>query len=488
MSAAGDEGAVFALAGVVFGLVGVLGFAAWKCCCAPRKQRLSPGGWALCAFVIVSLGAAAGSLWDTAQQGATAVFDPYEILQLEDGASSTRKQIRKAYKQLALQHHPDKFTHNPTAAEAAMKFTQFAKAHAALTEPRAMENFERFGHPDGRRSMEISVGLPSWLWADEFAAPVMALYMCIVLLLPLLLWGCAKRTAPKQGVSRSTLQQLHAVQHGQDAYAAATHEGVLAAVLAALPTALPGAGLGEAERLAVRAALRTACASSGWAEVEAAEAAEAGETAALLLLSMHRKHAACAALVSGGGLSPDTCVRIDALAAQAAELLDAWKAIALQSRRGAGMLTAATDWQARLLDGFGGGGAGARLLSVGAKAAVFDDGEQLAGINPRDLITLQVDVKWPAAEAACSDGGADVLLLVEANGQTIAALECAPPLREQRKISKQFQFGAPDAPGVLSMRVFVRGLRSLGLEGTKLFDLDVTEPTADRDRDSRGKK
>ena len=64
-------------------------------------------------------------------------------------------------------------------------------------------------------------------------------------------------------------------------------------------------------------------------------------------------------------------------------------------------------------------------------------------------ITLQVDVMWPAAEATCSDGvlADDVLLLVEANGQTIAVLEYAPPLQGQRKISKQFQFGAPDAPG-----------------------------------------
>jgi translocation protein SEC63 len=85
-------------------------------------------------------------------------FDPFHILEVDSGADM--KAIKKAYKKMSLKWHPDKNPNNP-AAEA--KFMMVAKAYEALTDPTAKENFEKYGNPDGKQSLQVSIGLPSWL-------------------------------------------------------------------------------------------------------------------------------------------------------------------------------------------------------------------------------------------------------------------------------------------------------------------------------------
>lgn len=75
------------------------------------------------------------------------VFDPYEILKISDSASL--REIKKAYRKLGRELHPDKNLDNPRAAA---QFTRVTKAYEALTDRVGMENFKKYGHPDGHQS------------------------------------------------------------------------------------------------------------------------------------------------------------------------------------------------------------------------------------------------------------------------------------------------------------------------------------------------
>uniref|UniRef100_K3W4Z7 J domain-containing protein n=1 Tax=Globisporangium ultimum (strain ATCC 200006 / CBS 805.95 / DAOM BR144) TaxID=431595 RepID=K3W4Z7_GLOUD len=75
------------------------------------------------------------------------VFDPYEILKISERASL--REIKKAYRTLGRELHPDKNLDNPRAAA---QFTRVTKAYEALTDREGIENFKKYGHPDGRQS------------------------------------------------------------------------------------------------------------------------------------------------------------------------------------------------------------------------------------------------------------------------------------------------------------------------------------------------
>jgi len=112
------------------------------------------------------------------------VFDPFSILGLEPGV--TDSEIKKAYRRLSIQYHPDKnpdpgqvfplvifffpfdhygimvaafdpdsfffYAHLLISTEANKYFVEFiSKAYQALTDSVSRENFEKYGHPDGRQ-------------------------------------------------------------------------------------------------------------------------------------------------------------------------------------------------------------------------------------------------------------------------------------------------------------------------------------------------
>lgn len=116
--------------------------------------------------------------------GEVNTFDPFTILDVPSG--SDLKIIKKAYKKMSLKWHPDKNPNNP-AAEA--KFMMVAKAYEALTDPTAKENFEKFGNPDGKQSLEVSIGLPSWLLDSDNRNLVLMAYLIIMVgVIPFCVW------------------------------------------------------------------------------------------------------------------------------------------------------------------------------------------------------------------------------------------------------------------------------------------------------------
>ena len=72
--------------------------------------------------------------------------DPYEVLGVERDASE--QQVKKAFRALAMELHPDVNAHDP---EAEAKFKEAAEANEILSDPERRATYDRYGH-EGLRS------------------------------------------------------------------------------------------------------------------------------------------------------------------------------------------------------------------------------------------------------------------------------------------------------------------------------------------------
>jgi molecular chaperone DnaJ len=67
--------------------------------------------------------------------------DYYQVLELNRSASEA--EIKKAYRRLAMKHHPDR---NPNDTEAEAKFKEAKEAYEVLSDPQKRAAYDQFGH------------------------------------------------------------------------------------------------------------------------------------------------------------------------------------------------------------------------------------------------------------------------------------------------------------------------------------------------------
>ena len=73
--------------------------------------------------------------------GSTTKRDFYEILGVKRAA--TDKEIKKAYRRLAREHHPDL---NPGNKEAERRFKEISEAYHVLSNAELRKKYDQFGH------------------------------------------------------------------------------------------------------------------------------------------------------------------------------------------------------------------------------------------------------------------------------------------------------------------------------------------------------
>ena len=77
----------------------------------------------------------------------TAKRDYYEVLSVERGAATA--DIKRAYRKLAMQHHPDR---NPGNAEAEERFKEAAEAFEVLSDDDKRKLYDQYGHDGPSRA------------------------------------------------------------------------------------------------------------------------------------------------------------------------------------------------------------------------------------------------------------------------------------------------------------------------------------------------
>lgn len=109
--------------------------------------------------------------------GEVSSFDPYQILGIEMGAAMN--EIKKAHRKLSLKYHPDK---NPGNKFAEDMFIKVSKAYESLTDETARENYEKYGNPDGKQALEVSIGLPRMILDNPKVVLVFYLIAMVVII------------------------------------------------------------------------------------------------------------------------------------------------------------------------------------------------------------------------------------------------------------------------------------------------------------------
>ncbi|KAG5175937.1 DnaJ-like/ Sec63 translocase subunit [Tribonema minus] len=150
-------------------------------------------GWAIVYVLLSSM---------TGESVGLAQFDPYAILGVDVGADT--KAIKRSYRNLSLKYHPDK---NPGNKVAEDMFMKIAKAYEALTDPVARENYIKYGNPDGKQPMAVSIALPTFLLDKDYHNSILILYLiAMVIVIPSLvaMWYASSKKYGENNVMYDT--------------------------------------------------------------------------------------------------------------------------------------------------------------------------------------------------------------------------------------------------------------------------------------------
>ena len=90
--------------------------------------------------------------------------DYYEILGV--GRNATLDEVKRAYRKLALEHHPDR---NPDDKDAEEKFKEATEAYEVLKNPEKRQRYDRYGHA-GMRDAGFGFGFGEFSFEDAIRA------------------------------------------------------------------------------------------------------------------------------------------------------------------------------------------------------------------------------------------------------------------------------------------------------------------------------
>ncbi|KAI9221154.1 hypothetical protein BC828DRAFT_405175, partial [Blastocladiella britannica] len=85
-------------------------------------------------------------------------WDPWQVLGVS--TSAAKSEIKRAYYALSRTQHPDKVD-DADKERANVLFAEISKAYKVLTNAEARQNFEDWGHPDGKQAFSMGIALPS---------------------------------------------------------------------------------------------------------------------------------------------------------------------------------------------------------------------------------------------------------------------------------------------------------------------------------------
>ena len=135
------------------------------------------------------------------------IWDPYSILGIS--ATSDERAIKKHFRKLSLQFHPDKVkpSENTTKEDIDSHFVELTKAYKALTDAEIRQNYLEYGHPDGKQDFSIGIALPQSIVKGANSYYVLLGYIGLLgAILPWIVgtWWYGSSKVTKDGVYNST--------------------------------------------------------------------------------------------------------------------------------------------------------------------------------------------------------------------------------------------------------------------------------------------
>ena len=127
-------------------------------------------------------------------------YNPYKVLGIDEDA--TEKQIKKRYRQLSKENHPDKGGDQEV-------FIAISKAYNSLVDAETRENWQKYGNPDGPQATQFGIALPKWIFESNNSMIVIGVYFMIFMVgLPIMVgrWWYRSIRYSKEEVLLNTTQ------------------------------------------------------------------------------------------------------------------------------------------------------------------------------------------------------------------------------------------------------------------------------------------
>ena len=135
-----------------------------------KRMLTTAAGWLLMAYMVY--------LMAVTTRTTQKPWDPFSVLDVSMSASE--RDIKSRYRKLSTTMHPDKRVPDPARNETLEaindEWVNIVKAYKTLTDEEIRNNWQQFGHPDGKQSTSFGIALPHFLVAEGSGKFVLLFY------------------------------------------------------------------------------------------------------------------------------------------------------------------------------------------------------------------------------------------------------------------------------------------------------------------------